>query len=328
MSNEKIVKEIIRECKRLGEKAYEIAKETVLKKNFEYKLMNEAVYYFMELWHDYQHPALLAIACEAVGGKPEKTTRVGASLVLLAGAADLHDDIIDNSKLKGSKVTVLGKFGTDMALLLGDALLFEGLKLLETACEDFPKEKGRKIKDTIEKGFAELAIAEAMESSLKRNWSTNPEDYFKILQKKAAVSAATAKAGAIIGDATPLQVMDWWEIGRSLGVLASVRDEFIDIYEVEELRNRRDNECLPLPVFYAFLEPDSKVKILNILKKDLLNEDDAFEIAKTVLETKSVQKFKAQMQNLANKTCQKLRKYRSPNIDILLRMTKVALEGL
>ena len=42
-------------------------------------------------------PGLLSVYCEAVGGDPNETAQVGAAMVLLVAAADLHDDIIDES---------------------------------------------------------------------------------------------------------------------------------------------------------------------------------------------------------------------------------------
>lgn len=332
MSGKKEFKKIAKEIERLGREAYEIAKKTVVKKKFEYAPLHEAIDYFMQEWRNFQHPALLAIACEAVGGKSEQTTLVGASLVLLTGAADIHDDIIDKSKTKGSKATVLGKFGEDISLLVGDALLFEGLTLLNTACENFPKEKGKIIKELIKKGFFELGIAEAKESSLKGKWNIAPEDFLDIIKMKAAVAEATARAGAVIGDATTEEVEDWGEIGRILGMLSNIRDEFVDIFEAEELMNRRDNECLPLPMLYAMCNPEAKKIIIHLLKKKELQDDDAMKVADIVLETREVQKLKNEMRNLikqGNNILKKYGKYNgSVNLNLLRNLLRLALDDL
>src|SRR5512136_2279020 len=39
-------------------------------------------------------PALISISCEAVGGNPDNTESIGGAITLIAGAADLHDDVI------------------------------------------------------------------------------------------------------------------------------------------------------------------------------------------------------------------------------------------
>jgi geranylgeranyl pyrophosphate synthase len=329
MSSEEKIKKISKEMEQLGRKAYEIAKETVMKEKFEYEPLHEAISLFIQEWRNFHHPALLAIACEAVGGNPEKTALVGAAVVLLTGAADLHDDIIDKSKTKGLKETVLGRFGEDMSLLVGDALLFEGVTLLNRACDDFPKEKGKIIKDFIKSGFFELGIAEAKESSLKGKWNITPEEFLNIMKMKAAVAEATARVGAVIGEATLEVIEDWGKIGRILGMLSNIRDEFVDIFEAEELRNRRENECLPLPLLYAMRDPKAKEKIIILLKKRDLTDDYAMEVANIVLKTKEVQKLRAEMESLIENGYNLLSKYgKREKIDLLRNLLRLALSDL
>lgn len=329
MSSKETIKKILKEMERLGRRAYEIAKETVMKEKFEYEPLQEAIDYFMQEWRNFHHPALLAIACEAVGGNPEKTALVGAALVLLTGAADLHDDIIDKSKTKGSKETVLGRFGDDISLLVGDTLLFEGTTLLNKACNDFPKEKGKIIEDLIKRGFFELGIAEAKESNLKGKWNITPEEFLNIMKMKAAVAEATARVGAVIGDATFDVLEDWGKIGRILGMLSNIRDEFVDIFEAEELRNRRDNECLPLPLLYAMRDPKAKEKITVLLRRRDLTDDYAMEVADIALKTKEVQNLMAEMQSLIEEGNDLLSKYgKRGQINLLRNLLRLALSDL
>ena len=124
-------------------------------------------------------PALIALSCEAVGGKSEKTTSIGAALTLIAGAADIHDDIIDQSTVKYSKETVLGKFGADIALLAGDALLIQGVNLLHKECDLLPKEQKETILSLLFQAFMKISRAEAEETRLKKKRDVPPEKYFE-----------------------------------------------------------------------------------------------------------------------------------------------------
>ena len=51
-------------------------------------------------------------------------------MAMIAAAFDIHDDIMDNSKRKHDHMTVFGKFGSEISILLGDAFLIKGLTLL------------------------------------------------------------------------------------------------------------------------------------------------------------------------------------------------------
>src|SRR5665647_1836762 len=84
-----------------GEDGYQIAKKSILQDRKITEQVKQVLNYFMEeCWPNKQHPALISLACEAVGGNRDSPNEVSAALVLLTGAADIHDDIIDKSKTK------------------------------------------------------------------------------------------------------------------------------------------------------------------------------------------------------------------------------------
>jgi geranylgeranyl pyrophosphate synthase len=238
-------------------------------------------------------PVLLTLSCEAVGGKTEKTTAVSAALTLMAGAADIHDDIIDQSKVKYSKKTVFGKFGASVALLAGDALLIQGSTLLQQECESLTRDQRTAILALIPEALFEISNAEAQESHLMKSLNAKPQEYLEIIRMKAVVPELHCKIGAIMGNASKANVEALGSYGRTFGVTSLVRDEFGDLYEYPELENRIKNECLPLPMLYALQNPKLRNEIeayiesgnferktLNRLKKLVLESDPVEELRK------------------------------------------------
>jgi geranylgeranyl pyrophosphate synthase len=312
-----------------GRESYEVAREVVLKEELSYKPLREALKYFMEnVWYDFEHPALLSLACESVGGRPESTTLLGACLVLLAGAMDIHDDIIDQSRTKNSKLTVFGKFGKDLALLVGDALLVKGYTLLNEACEKLPRKKAKSIPKAMKKALFEVGNAEAEETSLKGNWNVDPEVYFDIIKRKSALAEVAVRIGAMIGNGNSKEITALSRYGRILGILANLRNEFVDIYEVRELKNRIKNECLPIPILYAFRNPEIKNKV-TFLFKERLKSEETMEIVHIVMSAKEVLKLKHKMKSLAEVGVNSLAVIENQNIKELLKLLLIAnLEGL
>lgn len=299
MGSRKLIERIKELLEERARKAYEAAKEDVLNEEIDYEPLRDALQYFIqELWHDSLHPALLSLSCESVGGKPENTTSIGAALVLLTGAADIHDDIIDQSGIKGAKPTVLGKFGRDIALLVGDALLLKGFTLLSKACETLPKEQRKKIMELVKEAFFEIGIAEAKETSLRGNWNLAPEEFLAIIEMKATIVDASSRIGAILGAGSFEQIEAFGKYGRTLGTLVILREEFINMFEPDELRNRAENECLPLPILYAFRNPEAKDRIIKLLRKKELTQDDAVEIAEIITATKEDQTLANKMKHM------------------------------
>ena len=258
-----------------GQKSVELARQMVLQEPIEYKPFKEALNYFMKDWNDILHPALVSLACEAVDGNPDKTIQLGAALVLLAGGADVHDDIIDQSVTKGSKPTVFGKFGNDIAILVGDALLLKGTYLLHQTSESLLKDKKDAVLKTVRQAFFEISSAEAKAASLRGKTDYSAQDYLEIIRHKTAVSEACTRIGVIIGNGTAEETEILGHFGRTYAILSTIRDEFIDTFEKDEIKNRRDRECLPLPIIVAFQDHSRKMEILKLLEDPI--DDDKIE---------------------------------------------------
>jgi geranylgeranyl pyrophosphate synthase len=255
-----------------GRVAVELARRSVLGMRVEHAPLRDALRFFIEGWDDVLHPALVSLACEAVGGKPEATAKVGAALVLLAGCADIHDDVIDESMIKGTEQTVFGGFGKDLAILAGDALLLEGVYLLHEACEKLEVTKKKAILDLVERAFFEISGAEAAEAGMRGRIDIPKQQYLDIIHHKVAAGEAAARVGALIGDGTPEEVETLAEYGRIYGVLMSMRDEFIDVFEQDELSNRVEKEVLPLPIILTLADKSKKPALLRLIRGKITEE--------------------------------------------------------
>ena len=300
-TDDKLIENMRKILHERGITALEMAKTSALKNSLSFKPASEALnYFFNEIWYDVLHPGLISLACESVGGNPATTTKTGAAIVLLSAAADIHDDVIDQSKTKDDKKTVFGKFGKDIAILLGDELLFEGLYLLHEACELLPMQQKKAVLELVKKAFLGMGSAEAEEASLRGRFDLPAEEYSRIIEAKVAVGEATMKLGAVLGGGTLQEIDTLGHYGRTLGILMISRDEIVDVFEADELQNRAKNECLPLPVLLAFNDPQRKDKITMLLENSKLTERQVDEIVKLVMDSPAVNKLKKNMIKLVN----------------------------
>jgi geranylgeranyl pyrophosphate synthase len=305
---EKLVEKALAIFRNRGRKASGIAMEAILSANITHRPVKNALIYFIkETWFGVQHPGLISLACEAVGGGPRETDAVGAAMIFLTGAADVHDDLIDQSEQKGSKLTVLGKFGGDVTLLAGDALLFLGLNSLHNACHQFSEKKRELVTELTTKAFFELGSAEAEETELKGKLDVNSAEFLKISKKKGSITEAYAKIGAIIGNGTQKEIESLGRYGRALGTLTTIRDDFIDMFEPHELQNRLRSESLPLPIAYALEDENAKRKIISILNNDEISEHNALELVQLVYETRQVQNLIKQISKLKEEALRQLK---------------------
>jgi geranylgeranyl pyrophosphate synthase len=304
-----------------GRKALEIARKAMLEEaeKLESKEVREALKYFMnKYWRDTTRPALLAIACEALGGDPSTTTPIAVSLILLSGAADIHDDIIDQSKIKRNKPTVYGKFGKDIALLVGDALLFKGFILLHEASKNLPPEKLYDILELLKKSYFKLGDGEAFEVILRKRKRINVEKYMKEVEKKAATFEAYMRISAILAGASEQEIEALGKYGHVLGKLVILGDDNADMLDSRELINRIKHEILPFPLICALQEPELRKKLTPILQKKKLTKKDAKNIFDIVYDVGVFDKVENYFVKLINEAKSTIKVIENKNVEPLL----------
>jgi len=218
---------------------------------------------------DYARPTLITLSCEAVGGDVKLASLAGEALILICGAFELHDDIIDKSYVRGPRrrKTILGKYGVNVALLAGDGLLIKGFSHLSKLYEaSLPKELARNVIDLICECFTELGSAEALELKFFGSLDIKLSSYLRVLRLKAADVEAYTRIGALLGGGSREEVEALGRYGRLLGMMVIVRDELKDLLEYgSELLSRIRNEYLPLPLIYALNKPGFKDQIKALL---------------------------------------------------------------
>jgi heptaprenyl diphosphate synthase len=315
-----------------GRAALEQARQEILGSPYKGGAVSSALKYFARITLKGSlpvFPALLSLSCEAVEGKTEKTTSIGAALTLIAGVADIHDDIIDQSVIKYSKKTVFGKFGGDIALLAGDALLMQGLMLLHRECESLPKEQRKTILSLIPNAFFEISNAEAKEIRLMRKFDITPREYFEVISLKAVVPEVHCKIGGILGNGEIERIEALGNYGRVFGIVSGIRDDFIDLLEYSELRNRLKNECPPLPMLYALQNPEIKKEIARFLGKQNLTERQVQRLATISLKSAEVEKLKTEMNLMIQKAIDELSSIKDLATEKELKLLFIAvMDGL
>jgi geranylgeranyl pyrophosphate synthase len=291
-------KVIVADLKKRSRKGLALAKQILQSEKMEYPKLQEAVEHYLANWNEFTHPGLFSVACEAVGGDPEDALPTQAAIAMLTAAFDLHDDIIDKSEVKHKVPTVYGKFGVEMALLLGNAFLINGLELFAESTVVFPKAKQKSTLATLKKLLFEVGNAHALEVGLKEKKTIAPSAYLKITEMKAASIEADMYVGALFGGGKDVDVKVLARIGRILGILATLRDDLIDVFDIEELRQRIAVQDLPLPLIFALQDQKIKEKAINILSKPKITKSDVATLVDFTLEAESTVQLRKDMQLL------------------------------
>ena len=262
-------------------------------------------------------PALTALSCKAAGGKMEKTINIGAALTLFVEAANLHDDIIDQTATKYDRKTVFGKYGGDVTLLAGDVLLVQGTTLLHSAGDELSADEKKAILNLTFSALIEISNSAAMESRMKRKNDIEPNDYFEVIRLRAAVPEAHCKIGGILGGGNEAITGALGHYGRTYGIVGTIVDDFMDLLDYRKFENRIRNECLPLPVLCSLDDQLIRTEVKSLIEKMNITKKDADKIADLVLHSDESKKLRKDIILLAEEELKQVRKVLMKNEALL-----------
>lgn len=293
---------LMRELSIRGNNALEFSRNMILDEKIEYPKLREALNHYVTNWSDFTHAGLFSFACEAVGGDAQEFVSTQAGLALMAAAFDLQDDILDNSKTKNGLPTVFGKYGLDLTILLADAFLIKGYTVFFDSIEEKAPKNARDIMHLLKNCLFEMGNAHATEISFRGQINLSEEECMTLIRNKAASIEADIHIAAILGGGSKKQADALAKYGRNLGFLTTLREEFVDIFEKEELKQKILIKRLPIPIICAMHDPEIKGKIEDIIQKNNLTNKAINSLIEVTFSSKDVQKLKKNMEDLVDES--------------------------
>ena len=287
---------------RNGQFALARASEKILANQYDDGIIRQALHYYAKNTLPRVlpiFPALVTLSCKAVGATSENLRSVATSILLVTSSGDIHDDIVDNSSRKFSRKTIVGKYGKDIALLAGDVLLVQGMTALQNECDLSTKQR-KTIADSVAASMVEIVKAEAMEISLWQKTNVTPEEYFDVIRLKGGVAELHCRIGGIIGGGNEEAIDNLAGYGRVIGILSTLKEEFVDMNSCVELGHRIKHELPPYPMLCAMQNKGFKKKTA-MYKKAKFSDEDLQRIAENVLGSSEVEKLNSKFKAFGRK---------------------------
>jgi geranylgeranyl diphosphate synthase type I len=275
--------------KRRGQRVLQRFKEEAISGVNDPKLL-EVLRFVSDYWKDYFRPAFASRCCEAVGGRVEAADEVSLMITLMSAGGGIHDDIVDKSIHKHFRTTVLGEYGIDVAVLVGDLLILKGWTLARNLVDKYSHpRKLHKVVEAFGSWTLEVCEAEFMEIQCRQNLETKLEHYQDILSKSMADTTACARLGAIVGGGSESEIQGLARFGNRLGFMYRLTNDLKDTLNVElNLSDRLRHESVPLPILYAASQSEQrKSAIKEIFEKLGENSLNLDKLLKHCHETKA-----------------------------------------
>lgn len=184
-------------------------------------------------------PILTIAACEMFGGSMEAAMPTAVSTEMIHTMSLIHDDLpaMDDDDLRRGMPTNHVKFGEDMAILAGDALLSKSFE----HCAKHTKgvEPGRVVQVLARLGEAvsELGLAggQVMDMECEGKSGVGLDELRWIHRHKtAALLKVACTAGALLGGASEKDVKNMELFSESVGLAFQVADDILDCTQTSE----------------------------------------------------------------------------------------------
>lgn len=209
-------------------------------------------------------PVLLLLACEAFGGDAAEAMPAALAVEMFHNFTLLHDDIMDNAVVRRGKPSVYAKWGSNVAILSGDAMMIEAYKLLRGV----PEDKLARILDIFTPMALQVCEGQQYDMDFEKIQKVAVAEYMNMIELKTSVLlAGSAMIGAVIGNASEEDCRKIYRYALELGLAFQLQDDLLDSYgTVEELGKRIGGDilegkktCLMLNAMSRATEEDREV---------------------------------------------------------------------
>ncbi|MDO4558594.1 MAG: polyprenyl synthetase family protein [Planctomycetia bacterium] len=168
-------------------------------------------------------PALVLLAGLACGSITDAHRTMAAVVEMLHTATLVHDDVLDESKMRRHTSTLNTLFDNETAVLFGDYLLARAIRMAMTVQrEDIPSI----LADTTQM----IVEGELRQVGNRGNYELTEAEYESIIRgKTAALCACCARLGAVLAQAGDERVSACHGYAESLGMAFQIADDVLDL---------------------------------------------------------------------------------------------------
>ncbi|HON77291.1 MAG TPA: polyprenyl synthetase family protein [Spirochaetota bacterium] len=204
--------------------------------------------------------ASLIILCSSLkGAAPDDVVEIAAAAEIIHAATLIHDDIIDNSVFRRGDVTVSNKWGSKVAVLVGDYLYTRALEVAvsNNRLDLFP---------IMVEATKNMVKGELYQIEYSQIDVINKEHYFNIIELKTArFLAACAKLGGVKSGYTEEEADALFNFGMNLGYAFQIIDDTLDVMDSAQVTGKDTgndfiNGKITLPVLHLVEQSDGEKK--------------------------------------------------------------------
>ncbi len=238
------------------------------------ELMNRIVDNYLRTKGKQIRPILVILSAKLLGEVNENVIRAAASVELLHNASLIHDDVVDETKMRRNTPTINGIWDNHIAVLVGDFFVSSSLQLAM-------KTGDIRIIDAIARLGRLLSIGELDQIYCARFHTLTEPAYMQTIERKtASLFMACVEMGGYAVGASDADIRDISEFARLLGLCFQIKDDIFDYFEDKNIGKPTGNDLregkITLPLLHV-LETDAsplRDEMLSLSRQEELSADE------------------------------------------------------
>ncbi|MCK9418341.1 MAG: polyprenyl synthetase family protein [Nitrospirae bacterium] len=221
-------------------------------------------------------PLLLLLSARLCGCREHNAEYILGSVVeYIHTSSLLHDDVVDEAKVRRGRSSANSLWGNQASILVGDYLyskaLYHAVRI-----------QNQRIMDVLSETTTTMSEGEVLQLTQIQNADLTEAEYFRLVECKTGVLiSAACRLGAIISKAPLSQEDAITAYGKKLGLSFQITDDTLD-YAADQkqlgkvLGKDLDEGKVTLPLIYLMRKADAgeRDNLRNILDADAVSEDD------------------------------------------------------
>lgn len=233
-------------------------------------------------------PAFVILGSTFGDYKSEKAVPSAAAIEIVHMATLVHDDIIDDARLRRGSETLQSALGKDIAVYAGDFLFSRAFILVADLVEP-------ELVKTVAKGMAFICDCEISQNEQRYDTSVTVKQYLRrISGKTAALFAVSLASGAHLAGCPDKLVRKLSVLGHHIGMAFQVVDDLLDFTGEQTsvgkpLFSDAAQGVYTLPVIYA-LRSKQRQMMLGAIER--LPDDKGAMLRQVLMETQSLERTK------------------------------------
>jgi geranylgeranyl diphosphate synthase type I len=171
--------------------------------------------------------ALTVLGAEAVGAEAQVAVSGGAAVELIHNFSLIHDDIMDNDRMRRHRATVWDVFGVGDAIIVGDAMHALAFQILLAD----GNERAGAATARLAHATSQMIAGQAQDVALDRGKTATLDETIAMeANKTGALLAQSVAIGAVLGGGDDDAITALERFGVSLGIAFQAVDDVLGIW--------------------------------------------------------------------------------------------------